>query len=157
MLREVQRKTFVRNFRPESSSAALGENANITQQTKGKGSRKWARESSEITCHCHGRKHTPAGNSLMSKPSTAQDPFAALCHYLKVGYLQLQLLQGRTKSLFWFLSWHVTCMFIVWTFGITPRETMALSQKQWSLGVALLLSTACRAAKDSDKIFQESL
>jgi len=51
MLKEVQRKTFIRNFRPERRYAVLGKNANITQQTKGKGNRKRAREFSEIICH----------------------------------------------------------------------------------------------------------
>lgn len=48
MLEEVKRKTFIRNFRPERRYAVLGKNANITQQTKVKGNRKWAREFSEV-------------------------------------------------------------------------------------------------------------
>lgn len=50
MLKEAQRKTFIRSFRAERRYGA-GKNANITQQAKGKGSRKWAREFSEIICH----------------------------------------------------------------------------------------------------------
>lgn len=50
MMEEVPRKTFISSFRTERRQVA-GKNANITQQAKGKGNRRWAREFSEIICH----------------------------------------------------------------------------------------------------------
>lgn len=102
--------------------AFLGKNANITQHTKGKGNRKWAREFSKIICHWKVRKHTCLLAILFQSLSTALVPFAALCPYLKVGNFQLRLLKGRMESLIWFLCWWITCVFVTWTFGITHRK-----------------------------------
>lgn len=103
--------------------AFLGKNANITQHTKGKGNRKWAREFSKIICHWKVRKHTCLLAILFQSLSTALVPFAALCPYLKVGNFQLRLLKGRMESLIWFLCWWITCVFVTWTFGITQKST----------------------------------